>query len=136
METQFRIGQEELLLLTFMHENALGYGPQFKMDPAKIMGGLNMEYAEFLRYVSYLAEHRLAGLNTIDRSGRGDGVEGSFRLTTVFLTGFGEDYMRALEAEPTVARRVTVAVVKELWSMGTSTLKDIAAGTLARMFKP
>ena len=91
MSRQFHISQEELLLLTFLHENSRGYGPQFKMAPSKIVAGLNIDHPQLLRCASYLAEHRLIGLNSYDTSGLGDGAEGSFYLSAVYLTGFGED---------------------------------------------
>jgi hypothetical protein len=106
------IDENELRLLTFLHENRKGYGPTlpFYVYP-QLLEAAGLSEPDFSLAISYLVEHCLAGMNAeslIDENGSPDA-----RLNDIWITGLGEDYMRALENQPGIGRKITVAVLKE-----------------------
>lgn len=53
----------------------------------------------------------------------------------IYMTGMGENYMRALEAGPGIARTLTVGGVKEMWSVSKGTFVSVAGSVLAELVK-
>src|ERR1035437_2075486 len=107
MTVNSNISEEELKLLAYLHENAMGYDQRFQLAPKKIMQDLGINYSQLRKDSSYLASHGLIGVVTHDTSGFGDPVGGSFILSGLFLQVNGEDYMRELEKAPGVSKKVT-----------------------------
>src|SRR5271156_2218541 len=102
------ISDDELKLLAFLHENARGYTSDFPFDPDNVCSVLKIEGPQLAKDGSYLASHGLIGIDIVtDR----DGIES---VSQLWLAGQGEDYMRELENQPGVPRKVTVKVVIEM----------------------
>ena len=122
------INEDELRLLAYLHERAEGYDENFQLDPAIVGKELVLDAPQLAKAASYLASHGLVGMETADTStfsGR------SFLFNGLWLTGTGEDYMRELEDQPGVGKKITVAVVREMGS----TLRTIAVGVLTELVK-
>jgi len=118
------INEDELSLLAYLHEHAGGYGEHCRIEPKKIMAAMNFDDPAFVKHLSYLEEHGLAGYKTMDVSTMKTGPK--HRIVGVWLTGDGENFMRELEAQPGIATKITVAVIKEIGKAG----RDIAIGVL------
>jgi hypothetical protein len=102
------INEDELRQLAYLHEHATGYTDDFQIDPDNVRVELVVTDEQLAKHASYLAAHGLAGVSVVTTR---DGYEG---LSSLWLTGDGEDYMRELESQPGVGKKVTVAVVKEM----------------------
>jgi hypothetical protein len=122
------IDEGELKLLAFLHEHAEGYTEHFALDPADVEKELDVSIDRLKKDASYLAGHGLAGITTLDTSTYGSGR--SALLVGLWLTSAGEDYVRALERDEKVGRRLTAKVVAELWGMGKGILASVAAAVL------
>ncbi|MGA2440098.1 MAG: hypothetical protein ABSH08_04010 [Tepidisphaeraceae bacterium] len=118
------INENELRLLAYLHEHAAGFTDDFQIDPDNVRVELEVTDEQLAKDASYLASHGLAGMTAaVSR----DGYEA---LSSLWLMGTGEDYMRELEAQPGVAKKLTVAAVKE---MGNA-LRSVAVQVLSDLF--
>lgn len=106
------ISEEELSLLAYLHEHAKAYGQHGRFGPKEIIDALKFDDTTFVKHVSYLVEHDLIGIKTMDVSTMKTGPK--HRIIGVWITGTGENFMRELEAQPGIARKITVASLKEL----------------------
>ena len=130
----FHISEIELKLLAYLHEKVDGYGYEFRLEPVNIMQGLSISSAEMAKAGSYLDQHKLVGFKvatSFDSSGELVGFTG----LSIHLTGLGEDYMRALEQQPGIMRKITVGAVAELWNSGKSVLASTASAMLGEFTK-
>ncbi len=118
------INDDELSILAYLHECAKAFGEHGRFEPKEIMQALKLDDPNFVKHISYLVEHDLAGIKTIDVSTMQTGQK--HRIIGVWLTGKGENFMRELEAQPGIARKITVASLKELGKTG----RDIAVAVL------
>jgi hypothetical protein len=122
------INENELKLLAYLHEHARGYGKDFKVDIGEATKAAGFDLLQFGRHASYLAEHGLVGISVMDveRFSEDDIIyEG------LWLTGQGEDFMRELESQPGVPKKLTVSAISEGWGA----IKSIAASLLAEYTK-
>lgn len=106
------INQDELRLLTYMHEHAPGFGERYKINPKNVCEGLGIDVDALGRSASFLEEHGLVGMVTYD-IGRRDNPD-DFVLRAIYLTGLGETYMRDLERQSGIGTRLTLAVLSRL----------------------
>lgn len=122
------INEDELKLLAYLHEQAAGCGKGFQLIPSEVAGQLGFDDQQMKKVASYLSDHRLAGITgTSFENSKGQ----DFYLEGIYLTGLGEDYMRELENQPGVGKKITVAAVKEMGSA----LRTIAVGVLTELVK-
>jgi hypothetical protein len=126
------INEDELKLLAYLHEHAEGYTEEFQLTPGEVAEEMQIEFKKFAKDASYLASFGLIGMNTIDNSSL-DGR--SYGFMGMWLTGHGENYMRELEQQPGIARKLTVGAVSELWEMGKGTIVAAAGRLLAEFAK-
>jgi hypothetical protein len=120
------INQDEMKLLAYLHEHATGYIEECALDPAKIKEALGIDDAELGKDMSYLKGHGLVGVRIITfRNAKGSVSE----MQGMWLTSTGEDYMRELENQPGIGKKITVAAVKQTWEQ----MKSIAAQVLAEL---
>lgn len=122
------INEDELKLLTHLHEHATGYGEHAQFLVESLLAVMNMEKEKFRKDISYLKEHGLVGVHAVPFKSQRPVY---YEITTVWITGLGEDYMRALEKEPGIARRLTVSVLSELWATGKAAILSTASQLLA-----
>lgn len=111
-----KINEHELRLLIWLHENVRGFNEGSGVRGADVCKGLGHDSPSLYRIATYLAGHQLVGLRLGDVTTLGSRGQ-DFRIIYIWLTSFGEDYIRNIEAEPGIARRLTVstlAAVKEL----------------------
>src|SRR5713101_3018336 len=87
METN--INEDELTLLSYLHENAKGYGRRFALDADEVAEQLTWSQDQFCKAASYLAEWDLVVL--------ADDIDDDPMISFVALAGEGENYMRELE---------------------------------------
>lgn len=125
------INEQELTLLTYLHEQAQGFGKEFQQPADAIMAALNLTADQLRKAGSYLQEHGLAGVVvtpvvTFDQ-------EGQVEVESLWLTGLGEDYLRELEAAPGVGSKLTVAAISEMWGMGKGVIVAAAAKILSEI---
>lgn len=113
------INEDELKLLTYLHEHAKGYGERFGLSDKAAMGAIGMDEPAFKKAYSYLQEHGLAG-HRIDTAGT------VWIDCGTYITGLGEDYMRELEKAPSIARKLTVGALKQLGNV----VQDVAVKAL------
>lgn len=125
------INEDELQLLAFLHETVTGFGPSFAIAVRTVELGLGIDSEQLKRNASYLMEHGLAGVQGVGNLQITTGRR-FFTATEIWLTGTGEDYMRELECQPGIAKKVTVAAVKEGWSV----IRDIAVRVLSAHLTP
>ncbi len=116
------INEDELKLLAYLHERAEGYDENFRFEPEPVGSELSIDDRELRKIASYLVSHGLVGMEA-SRFDNGDVL-----LHGLWLTGAGEDYVRELEAQPSVSKKITVAVVKE---MGNA-LRTVAVAVLTQ----
>src|SRR3954471_14919350 len=101
------IGDTELRLLASLHERSDGSGQRIGLDPRAVVKSLRLGAAQFASGSSALAGYDLAGVRRFRSDSRDHHVAvGPF--AAIWLTGRGEDYLRRLEADPRVGRRVTL----------------------------
>lgn len=81
-----------------------------------------MSQERLVKNLSYLVAHHLAGWNPLDTTTY---EARSFLIERFWLTGLGEDYMRDLENQPGMAKRITTKVVKEGWEFIKTTAADL-----------
>jgi hypothetical protein len=118
------INEDELKLLAYLHEHATGHNEKFQLRFVDVQNALRWDEAKLNKDASYLAGHKLLDVAVIDTSTMN---RISFRPIGIWLTSLGEDYMRELENEPSIAQRITVATVPILGK----TLLDIAVAVLS-----
>ena len=123
------IREDEFLLLAYMHEYATGYTSEFSLDPETVIKALAVSREQFLKNLSYLVAHDLAGMNTLDASTFGD--PNAFLLQGFWLTGRGENYLRELENQPGLPQKITVKVIKGGWGL----VRDAAVRLLSDLIK-
>jgi len=123
-----KINEDELQILAWLHEHATGYGQRHQFLLSDVGQGVGIDKDLLPKPLSYLEEHGLVGVHAIDVSTQ---VGDEYVLEGVWLTGIGEDYMRELEAQPGIARKLTVGAVRELWGMGKGILVSEAPAILA-----
>jgi hypothetical protein len=123
MGMKANITEDELKMLAYLHEHAGGCGERHSMGGAQLCRELGLADKQLSGNLSYLEGHDLAGARVTDASS----FNGQFFIiNSIWLTSNGEDYMRELENQPGVPKKVTLAVVKQ---MGTA-FRDIAIGVL------
>jgi|GEM_PF-3969867 len=122
------INEDELKLLTYLHEHAKGFTEQFSFAPDELERELGIDEEKLKKDASYLHDHGLARMRTLDKTTYA-GL--SFTLVGVWLTGLGENYMRSLEAQPSIGRKLTVGAVSELWAMGKGAIVSTAGQLLS-----
>lgn len=118
------INEDELKLLTYLHEHAGGYGEKFGLSDKSAMGTIGLDEPAFKKALSYLEEHGLAG-HRIDTAGL------VWLDYDTYITGLGEDYMRELENAPGIARKLTLRALKQLGNV----VLDVAVKVLTEHLK-
>ena len=111
------ISEAELTLLTYLHEHAKGYTEEFGIPAPIAEGDLQVPAQQLGKDLSYLVAHGLAGRKVVTNPGfqrlvhdnTGQLVPLKFIM---WISGDGENFMRELEAQPGVARRLTTTVLK------------------------
>jgi hypothetical protein len=93
-----RISKLELRLLGFLHEHARGYDGRYQFRPIDIRNALETDQGQLERDTSFLAQHRLAGVRTLNQTTFATAQTGAFKLVGLWLTGEGKNLMRKLEA--------------------------------------
>src|SRR5438876_204320 len=83
------LSEDELGLLTFLHEKAAGYGPRFVLSRNDMALQLGWPHAHLHKAASYLEHWALVGI-----SETGGPIP---EITGFYLTGRGENYARRLE---------------------------------------
>ena len=101
------INEDEMKLLVYLHENAKGYDQPFKLEPEKVMSDLGIDYPQLQKDVSYLRGHGLVDIEQLQNDAD------MFAIFGLWITAFGEDFMRELENQPSLPRKITVAILKE-----------------------
>lgn len=109
------ISKEELAILAYLHEHARGFTEAFPFVPAEVAAAMDRAVDQFLKDASYLEAHGLVGMNVIDASSS-DGP--SFIHMDMWLTGDGENFVRELEQQPGIARRITTKTVGAIYDAG------------------
>lgn len=105
------MNETELRLLAHLHERSAGSGQRVSLDPKAIAGKLRLKLDEVAACAAALAAHGLAGLRGFRPVADESPPTG---ISAVWLTGKGEDYLRQVEADVGVGRRITVALVEEM----------------------
>jgi hypothetical protein len=129
MSKTTNISEDELSLLAHLHEYAKGYTAEFPFEVEAATKALGLTEEKLAKDLSYLVGHNLAGWKAFSRR---TSAGHSFCLTEFWITGLGEDYMRDLEGQPGVGRRITTKVVKEGWEV----IKGAAADLLKSYMTP
>lgn len=129
------ISTDELKLLAYLHENANGYTEHFRFEPQDVCAALGINDEQVKKDTSYLVSHGLAGMQVVDFGTRGS--PHAFELNSIWLTGDGENYMRAVEAEvekekPGMFKKIGVKAVevgeKIVMAMAVKVLTDKISG--------
>jgi hypothetical protein len=115
MDATIDINAEELDLLTYLREHATGYTPEDVLERQELSAineDLNLTEANVRKLSTYLASFGLVGVRKVDFPSNG-----SYEITGIGITGFGENYMRQLQAaldkeEPGKFHKLTTATVK------------------------
>lgn len=128
----FHINDLELQVLAHLHESVRGYGDGFALLMPAIATSLEVDQGAVQKAVSYLVEHGLARRSHANHKSRVSSVV-LYQRFGVCLTGLGENYMRALENEPSIARKLTARAVREMWNMGKGIIASVAAKLLAEI---
>src|SRR4051794_23549939 len=97
------LGETQLTLLAYLREHSGGYAQRIGLDPKPITQRLHIEHGELVKDSSALVRHGFVGVRGF-RPEAGDSA--SHTVPAIWLTGRGEDYLRRLEADPRVRRRV------------------------------
>jgi hypothetical protein len=121
------INEDELKLLTYLHEHVNGYGSNHGIGIKMVAQELERSVQHVRKDASYLGEHGLGGIHHRDAPKQIFTIDPE----VVYLSGIGEDYMRKLEDSPSVARKLTVSVLSELWTTGKATILGTASQLLA-----
>ena len=117
------LAQTELKLLAYLQEHSEGSGQRIGLDPKPIAKDLRIGPEQLTKDSSALKGHSLAGV----RGFRADPERlEAVKVSSIWLTGRGEDFLRQLEADPGVGRPITVAMVMQMGGA----LTDIAAKVL------
>jgi len=111
------IDKGELRLLGYLHANASGYGPGYNFGSKAVMEALNIDDLKFDRQATFLESFNLIGIESVVAE-PSTPDEPSRIIMSIYLTGHGEDYMRAIEKEPSVGRKLTDRIISELWDAG------------------
>jgi hypothetical protein len=120
----YHVNEAEMKLLAHLNEHARGYGSNYPFEPADVQAALDLDDTSFARASSYLEELGLIGIDSerVDTYGSSDLI-----LKELWLTGPGANFMRTLENAPGVGRKVTVAVVSQVWKIGTDAIVKVAS---------
>jgi hypothetical protein len=118
------ISESELKLLVYLHENVGGYGKNHHVPPPQICRDLGIDLAVLTKDGSYLEEHGLAGIEVVSHKNP-LGLIDKLSVDAVYLTGLGEDYVRALENQPSIGRKLSVKVLGELGKVVTQVAREI-----------
>jgi len=130
--TEIHLDEKELELLAHLHETVEGYDHHFKVDPKGVMAALSVDEKQLRKSASYLEAFGLVGTTKIDVT---TFQSAEFLFAGIYLTGLGEDFMRALEKKPGVPKKITLGVMKELWTVGKGAISSVAGQTLAEFVK-
>jgi hypothetical protein len=117
------LGGMELKLLVYLQEHSQGSGQRIGLDPKCIAKALRIRPEQLAKDSIALAGHSLAGVRAV----HGDSNESDAgKISSIWLTGKGEEYLRRLAADAGVGIRITADLVTQ---MGDS-LTGIAAKVL------
>src|SRR5690349_9525271 len=109
------INEDELRVLTYLHENAEGFGNRHRIDAHKMMVDLGLDLKGLWKSGSFLEELGLVGIVGHDISRMDDPERRKcYTLEFFYLTGLGESYCRELEAQPGMPKQLTIATLKGL----------------------
>lgn len=128
-----RLCREEFAVLAFLHENALAFDPSSAFEHQEIAKALVFDEKEVARAVSYLRELRFVGKAEPEIVTLASSLQ-----PLVYLTGKGENFMRAVEerleaklnpppAEGGRGGKVGVAVVAAVWKVGEAAIVKVLA---------
>lgn len=121
------IEEAELRMLAYLSEHAGGYHQRLWLDPKPLIRALGLSQEQFGTDSARLVAHGLAGV----RNYAPDAVPvPPTRCCAIWLTGKGEDYMRALQAALGAGPKLNAGAVKELWAQGTGAIVRIAGELL------
>jgi hypothetical protein len=142
------LNETELKVLAFLHERATGYD-RFHCVHAKDQNGLAKEIgcdnAAFAKAVSYLGSWNMVG--DLDRHARDPATKEKFRrmgggaIHSLWLTGDGEAYMRALEAQLerdtllAKGKTLTLGALAQVWAAARDAVAQTAGVVLAEYVK-
>jgi hypothetical protein len=132
---KMHINEDELKLLAHLHEKAGGCGASFAIPANRVATALEVNGQGLRSISSYLAEHQLVGFADLPDQYFTFPNRTPRTILGLYLTGNGENYMRALEAEPRVGKKVTLGILKELGTSGKSVLLGVAGQLLAEFVK-
>jgi hypothetical protein len=120
------ISKEEFNVLAYLHEHAEGYTDLFRVEPQIVAKALGVDMKTFNKDLSYLAAHGLIGVRTQEPDWEKASIAG------LWLTGDGENFMRELENQPGIARKITMGTVNAIYDAG----REIIVKLLAEFLTP
>ena len=129
---EINIDEDELKLLTYLHEKATGYGEEFSFEMETVTPALGWDQQTFDRVASYLAEWDLITAVT---------PTSGMPFFTLALTGQGENYMREFEKKLeernllSRGKQATVSTLKSLLDTGRDVVIKVATAVLTDYVK-
>lgn len=144
------INEDEIEALLAVRDAVKGFGPSFRVKRDELLVSLGGEDDALKQHLSYLVQHGLIGTNEesipFKIKTRHKGIESERTLgrtppfSTVYLTGTGIDFIRAMEAQPNVPKRLTVATAKAAANIvvaaGRIALTELAKATAGAYVHP
>lgn len=104
---QIFINAEELELLYALRELCPAFNQMGAIFGNPICERLQIDGSELLRRASFLHGYQLVWLDLVDVS-TSDGP--SWDFNSIALSTYGESYLRAIDAQPSIGKRVTLSV--------------------------
>lgn len=108
-----KINDDELRLLVWLHENARGFGQGMGFYWPSVVQRIEIEESSLRHAATYLQGHGLVGMSVQDMSAFGDDAP-EVHIGELWLTSFGENYIRNIEAAPGVAQKLTLSALAKI----------------------
>jgi hypothetical protein len=106
-----QLSSPELRLLACLGERSEGGGQRTGLDPKLLARLLRINPCELAKGCTALAGHGLAGARAVQsESDKPD----AGRISSIWITGRGEDYLQRLADDPAVRVQITVDLVKQM----------------------
>ena len=125
---QHNISKDEMRLLAYLHENATGYDKRHELNAEVAADALGFSGDDLRKHASYLA-----GLGLIDVR-RFTMLMGTptYYVKGIWLTIKGENLMRELENEPSIAKEITAKTAGAIYDAGREVIVKIVGDFLSR----
>ncbi|MDB5327109.1 MAG: hypothetical protein JWM57_2678 [Phycisphaerales bacterium] len=131
-----KINESELKLLVWLHENSPHFGEDAAWDVHLIESGLGYDRQQILAAATFLQGFGMVGAVT-KQLHRGDNGEPPLAVIgTVWLTPFGENYIRNIESTPTIAQKLTLATLGKLGQTATTVATAMLTEILKQHLRP